>query len=84
MNRTQMDSHLTESIMRKWRRQAVFYRYLDGDRKNNNAKNLKAVTLKNALAHINDWVCDWDYELTDKEIILVNNAVWRYEIINKL
>jgi hypothetical protein len=62
----------------------VFYRYLDGDVKNASAKNLKCVSLKEALVHINDWVCDWDMELTDKEVMLVHNAVWRYNIIQRL
>lgn len=79
-----MESVLTEIILRKWRSQAVFYRYLDGDVKNCKAKNLKAVSLKEALVHINDWVSDWDSELTDKEIFLVNNSAWRYQIISRL
>jgi hypothetical protein len=79
-----MESVLTEIILRKWRSQGVFYRYLDGDVKNCAAKNLKSVSLKEALAHINDWVCDWDSELTDKEILLVNNSAWRYQIMSRL
>ena len=79
-----MESVLTAGILRKWRNQAVFYRFMDGDEKNCAAKNLKAVPLKEALAHINDWVCDWDMDLTDQEILLVNNAVWRYNIIQRL
>jgi hypothetical protein len=79
-----MDSVLTESILRKWREQAVFYRFVDGDKKNCKAKNLKSVNLKEALVHINDWVCDWDMELTDKEILLVNNSAWRYTIMPRI
>jgi hypothetical protein len=79
-----MQSGLTEYVLRKWRKQAVFHRYLDGDRRNHAAKNLRAVALKEALVHINDWVCDWDLELTDHEILLVNNSLWRCEIIRRL
>ena len=79
-----MESALTESILRKWRDQAVFYRFVDGDKKNCAAKNLKAVSLKEALVHISDWVCDWDMELTDKEIMVVNNSAWRYAIMKRL
>jgi hypothetical protein len=79
-----MESVLTRSILQKWRNQAVFYRFLDGDKKNCAAKNLKAVSLKEALVHINDWVCDWDMELTDAEIFLVNNSIWRCGIIGSL
>ena len=79
-----MESVLTESILRKWRNQGVFYRFVDGDKKNCAAKNLKAVSLKEALVHINDWICDWDMELTDKEIMLVNNSVWRSAIITRV
>ncbi len=79
-----MESVLTQSILRKWRSQGAFYRFVDGDKKNCTAKNLKAVSLKEALVHINDWVCDWDMELTDKELLLVHNAVWRCDIISRL
>jgi hypothetical protein len=79
-----MESAHTQSILQKWRKQAVFYRFMDGDKKNCSAKNLKAVSLKEALVHTNDWICDWDMELTDKEIMLVHNAVWRCEIIGRI
>jgi hypothetical protein len=79
-----MQSGLTEQVLRKWRKQGVFYRYIDGDRRNMAAKNLKPVTLKDALVHINDWICDWDLELTDSEILLVNNSLWRCEILKRL
>ena len=79
-----MESALTAGILRKWRNQAVFYRFMDGDKKNCATKNLRSVPLKEALVRINDWVCDWDMELTDQEILLVNNAVWRYNIIQRL
>lgn len=72
---------LTKSILAKWRSQAVFYRFLDNDKKNSSAKNMKQVTLKEALAHINDWVCDWDLELTDPEVALVNSSLWRSQVI---
>jgi hypothetical protein len=79
-----MESQLTAGILRKWRDQAVFYRFMDGDKKNCAAKNLKAVSLKEALVHINDWICDWDMDLTEKEIALVNNSAWRYQIVPRL
>jgi hypothetical protein len=72
---------LTKSILRKWRSQGVFYRFLDYDKSNTSAKNLKQVTLKEALAHINDWVCDWDLELTDPEVALVHSSLWRSQVI---
>jgi hypothetical protein len=67
----------TQTILSKWRAQGVFYRYVDCDRKNTSAKNLKQVTLREALAHINDWVCDWDDDLTPQEIQVVHNSAWR-------
>ncbi len=79
-----MESAYTESILRKWRNQGVFYRYVDGDKKNCTAKNLKQVRIKEALVHINDWVCDWDMDLNDKEIMLVNNSAWRFMIMSRL
>jgi hypothetical protein len=75
---------LTETIMRKWRKQAVFYRYKDGDKFNAIAKNLQQVTLKEALVNFNTWVCDWDMDLTDNEIAVVNNSAWRYAIVQRL
>lgn len=79
-----MESVLTETILRKWRNQGVFYRFVDGDKKNCAAKNLKSVSLKEALVHMNDWICDWDMELTEKEIMLVNNSYWRTAIISRV
>ncbi len=75
---------LTETIWRKWRAQGVFFRFLDGDKENRRAANMKQVTLKEALVNINSWVCDWDFDLTQQEIQLVHNAVWRYQIIGRL
>jgi hypothetical protein len=74
----------TTTILRKWRKQGVFYRYKDGDRRNNAAKNLQQVTLKEALANFNTWVCDWDLDLSDTEIAIVNNSAWRYAIVQRL
>lgn len=74
----------SEVIWRKWRAQGVFYRFLDGDNTNRRAANMKQVTLKEALVNINSWVCDWDIELTPQEIQIVHNAIWRYQIIQRL
>lgn len=74
----------TTTILRKWRKQGVFYRYKDCDRKNQAAKNLQQVTLKEALANFNTWVCDWDLELSDTEIAIVSNSAWRYTIVQRL
>ena len=74
----------TTTIMRKWRKQGVFYRYKDDDRRNNAAKNLEQVSLKAALVNFSVWVCDWDLDLTDIEIALVNNSAWRYAIVQRL
>lgn len=74
----------TTVIMRKWRKQSVFYRYKDCDKHNTAAKNLQQVTLKEALVNFSVWVCDWDLELTDTEIALVSNSAWRYAIVQRL
>ena len=72
------DSELINSILTKWRDQGCFLRF---DPTNSSAgrnnysghMNLVRVPLDDAMDHIDDWVVDWDINLTPNEIILVRD-----------
>lgn len=68
---------LTPRIMRKWREQGGFIRFLDGDTGNCAIHNLMWVSIKDAIEHIEDWKVDWDMNLTEKEAALVRCVEWR-------
>lgn len=76
-NRTAAPSNLTASILRKWRAQGDFIRFLDGDVRNAAVANLQYVSLPDALAHLGEWVTDIDMELTPAERALVQDPAWR-------
>lgn len=71
------DSDLTTSILAKWRDQKRFVRFINKDKLDNRAENLEICSLHDAIAHFNDWIVDWDINLSPKEIELVRKAEWR-------
>jgi hypothetical protein len=73
-------TRLSNSIVRKWKEQGCFVQWIDGDRSNNALSNLRWMSLQGALEHIDDWQCDWDIHLTEKEIALVKSEAWRSEL----
>lgn len=68
---------LTKSIIRKWRHQKTFIRFLNGDIHDCRVCNLQYVSLRDALNHIHDWAVDWDMDLTEEERLLVLDENWR-------
>jgi hypothetical protein len=75
------EDQMTISIIKKWEEQQIFVRFMNGDTTHCRAANLDVVSLKDALEHIHDWVVDWDLELTDKEIQLVQRPDWRLSFL---
>ena len=71
----------TSSILNKWRAQATFIRFLDGDTQNCAFSNLCAVSLKDAMEHVHDWKVDWDRQLSPEERELVVDDAWRSRLI---
>ena len=74
---------MTKKIIKKWNHNCFFVRFLDGDKTNHKASNLKKISIMEAMDHFDDWVTDWDYELSDKEKKMVSDPEWRkgmYEI----
>ena len=45
----------------------LFVRFLDGNIGNNQAKNLEWVLGNEAFLHLDDWVFDWDAELSEQD-----------------
>jgi hypothetical protein len=72
---------LTTSILKKWKKQEAFTRFIDGETANCSIDNLQYVTLKDAMDHIHDWKVDWDAFLTKKEIGLVMDPDWRAGLV---
>ena len=68
---------LTDSIIRKWRNKGVFICFVDGNPNNRSDSNLMFVSLQEAMEHIEDWVVDWDLDLTPEEIAVVCDPEWR-------
>jgi len=67
----------TSKILEKWRAQQQFIRFIDGNTNNNTLQNLEWITIKEAMQHFDDWVFDWDMDLTKKEKKMVLNPEWR-------
>ena len=67
----------TERILAKWKAQAQFIRFVDGDTGNCAISNLQRVRLSDAMEHIDEWVVDWDMDLTAEEIATVRSVQWR-------
>ncbi len=72
-----MSSKITTSIIKKWRGQGMFIRFIDGNIHNCTPENLVSVSLIDAMAHVDDWVVDWDIHLTKKEINTVKDPSWQ-------
>jgi hypothetical protein len=76
---------LTSSILRKWNslEPRCFIRFIDGNKTNCCVNNLQYVDVKTAMLHFDDWITDYDIELTKKEVELVKCATWRTGLFNK-
>jgi hypothetical protein len=68
-------ARLVKTIMGKWREQRIFVRFLNGVKIDCRAANLQQVPLLEALQHFDDWVVDWDMNLTQKELKFVKSDV---------
>ena len=75
------DDETTNSIITKWREKKLFVRFMNGDTGNCHLTNLQVVSLKNAMENIRDWIVDWDMDLTDEEIQLVQRPDWRLRLL---
>ena len=53
-------SDMTQRILRKWREQGQFIRFVDGNVRNCAVTNLEFVSLREAMQHVHDWKVDWD------------------------
>ena len=71
----------TSTILAKWKEQGNFIRFLDGDTHNCAVTNLCNVNIQEAMEHFDEWVFDWDLNLTKKERRLVMDAEWRRGLI---
>jgi hypothetical protein len=72
---------MTQSILRKWREQGQFIRFVDGNVRNAAVTNLEFVSLRQAMQHVHDWKVDWDMELTEEERALVLTPAWRANLV---
>ena len=68
---------ITERILKKWKKQGTFIRFLNGDTTCCHIDNLAYVSLEDAMNNIDTWVVDWDMNLTEKEIKSVRTPEWR-------
>lgn len=68
---------ITMSILKKWKVQRYFIRFIDGDRQHCHVSNLACVSFLDTLANIDSWVVDWDDDLTSAEIKYVMDPEWR-------
>lgn len=77
-----MTTKLTNSILKKWKKQGSFIRFLNGDKNDLRVSNLAYVSLQEAMEHIHDWVVDWDLNLNNREKMLVLfDENWRNGLI---
>jgi hypothetical protein len=74
-------SDMTQSILRKWREQGQFIRFVDGNVRNSAVTNLEFVSLRQAMQHVHEWKVDWDMELTEEERALVLTPAWRANLV---
>jgi len=68
---------VTKRIIKKWKKQGTFVRFLNGDTMCCRLDNLAYVSLEDAMKNIDIWVVDWDMNLTEKEIERVRTPEWR-------
>jgi hypothetical protein len=73
----------TDSIIKKWNKQGSFIRFIDGNKANCHYSNLKYVGLKDVMVNFDEWIVDWDMNLTKKEIQMVKNKQWRDGLVFK-
>ena len=71
----------TNSILNKWKAQGNFIRFLDGNTQNCDVDNLKYLSFKEGMEHFDEWVFDWDINLTKQEKAHVINREWRNGLI---
>lgn len=64
---------LTSSIIKKWNKQGFFIRFINGNKLDCRRDNLEQVSIIDSMIHINEWVVDWDLNLTCKEKLFVKN-----------
>lgn len=57
----------TSSIIKKWNNQGSFIRFINGNKLDCRVENLEYVSIIDSMIHINEWVVDWDINLTYKE-----------------
>lgn len=72
---------ITNAILSKWKEQRGFIRFLDGDKANCCVANLTYISLPDALAHWDDWVFDWDMNLTFREKVCADDPEWRAGLV---
>ena len=68
---------LMQSVLRKWGEQGNFIRFMDGKIQNSAVANLRYVSLRDCLQHVDAWTADWDMNLTAEEIEVVRNPTYR-------
>lgn len=68
---------VSESIIRKFNTRDFFCRFKDKKTSNCAISNLEKVTLQDAMANIDNWVVDFDMDLTDLEKKTVLDPAWR-------
>ena len=72
---------VTNAILHKWKEQQGFIRFLDGDKANCAISNLTYINFKDAFEHWDDWVFDWDMNLTRREKACANDPEWRAGLV---
>ena len=81
VNAAAVTSNTTQSILRKWREQGHFIRFVDGNVSNCAVANLQFVSQREALQQVHDWKVDWDAELSEDERALVLTPAWREHLV---
>ncbi len=65
------DAKIIKSILKKWKIQKTFIRFVDGNTLNCNISNLMYVNTQDIYLHFDEWKVDWDMNLTENEIAYV-------------
>ena len=78
---------ITNRILKKWRQNDFqldrVTRHINGNTLDNRIANLQVVSLNEAILHDKDWVTDWKIDLTDKEIEIVKDPLWRQGLFTR-
>jgi len=78
-------SNLTTSLLRKWHEQGFrFVRFKNGCKLDLRRANLEWVNLVQLILHFDDWVADWDLNLTPGEEQLVRSKAWRDDLVRAI